>query len=74
MTKLKLVNVVAPWHDTVGWHLITHCVSCGFGYEQTHEFMKANGYCMPKDLFELFNNMFDITMNLDIGSRQGERE
>ncbi len=73
MNKLKLVNVVAPWNDTVGWSLIMHCVSCGFEYKQTSEFMRNNGYCMPQDLFDLFNSLFDVTMDVEVGSRQGER-
>lgn len=73
MSKLKLINVVAPWHDQVGWSLIMHCVSCGFEYEQTNDLMRNNGYCMPKDLFDVFSSMFDVTMDVEVGSRQGER-
>lgn len=69
---MKVLNVVAPWLEQTAWSMMTHCISCGFEYEQFNENMRSIGYHVPEDLFITLNAMFDITVDLEIGQRKGE--
>lgn len=71
---LKHINVVAPWHNKEAWSLLIHLISCGLGHTQIKDEMVKAGYYVPEDLIECFDKLFDITMDLDIGSRQNENQ
>lgn len=69
---LKLINVIAPWNDKEGYALLIHLVSCGMLRTQIKAEMEKAGYYVPEDMIECFDKLFDMTIDLDIGSRQYE--
>lgn len=69
---LKLINVVAPWHNQEAWSLLIHLISTGMLRNQIKDEMEKAGYYVPEDMIECFDKLFDMTVDLDIGWRQYE--
>lgn len=70
--SLKQINVVAPWNDKEGWYSLMNCIASGFIAEQTKVEMEKQGYYVPEDMIKLMDNLFDISMSMEIGARQYE--
>lgn len=67
---MKTLNIVAPWNCKEAWDRVIHCVASGFKYEQAKDMMKEIGYYLAEDQYVTINSLFDIAVDLDIGTRK----
>jgi len=69
---MNVINFHNPVLTQAGYSLLLQCLSIGFSYEQSADHLKRIGYYVPEDQFNAFNDVLNIMMDLDIGSRQEE--
>lgn len=72
---MKILNIINPHHtdkDKQAWQTLIYCISSGFEYDQTKEWLEEDGIYIPEDQFDALNKALDIMVGLDIGERQEE--
>jgi succinate dehydrogenase/fumarate reductase-like Fe-S protein len=71
---MKPVNFFGQDMKLSGVNLLSHCIVCGFCYDQTKNILEDEGYYLPLDQYEAYSKVLDIQINLDIGERRIELE
>ena len=72
---MKLINFINPLDTVVNFQaysLLIHCVSADFSFKQTAKMLANINYYITEDLWIAVKDIFNITMELNIGNRQQE--
>lgn len=66
---MKIIDFGNPSNTLEAYNRLVYCVSSGFEYEPTYRYLMEIDYYIPEDQFKVFEELFNIMVEMDIGDR-----